>query len=143
MKILIGILLILHGLIVVGQSAGSFGSTLPNEIQNPAFVSWWPVSMGRSWLFSWLGLEKTLATYRIGGLFWLAGGIVLVAAGLGLLGLIIPTAWWRDLAVAGGAISLFMLVLYLHPLMIIGTASSLAVIVSLLWTKWPAMNMLP
>jgi hypothetical protein len=143
MKILIGILLILHGLIVVGQSAGSFGSTLPNEIQNPAFVSWWPVSMGRSWLFSWLGLEKTLATYRIGGLFWLAGGIVLVAAGLGLLGLIIPTAWWRDLAVAGGAISLFMLVIYLHPLMIIGTASSLAVIVSLLWTKWPAMNMLP
>lgn len=143
MKILIGILLILHGLIVVGQSAGSFGSTLPNEIQNPAFVSWWPVNMGRSWLFSWLGLEKTLATYRIGGVIWLVGGIVLVAAGLGLLGLIIPTDWWRDLAVAGGAISLFMLVIYLHPLMIIGTASSLAVIVSLLWTKWPPISMLP
>jgi hypothetical protein len=143
MKILISILLILHGLIVVGQSAGSFGSTIPNEIQNPAFVSWWPVNMGRSWLFSWLGLEKTLAVYRISGLLWLVGGIVLVAAGLGLLGLIIPTAWWRDLALTGGAISLFMLVIYLHPLMIIGTASSLAVIVSLLWTRWPAMSMLP
>jgi hypothetical protein len=143
MKILIGILLILHGLIVAGQSAGGFGSTLPNEIQNPAFVGWWPVNMGRSWLFSWLGLEKTLAVYRISGLLWLVGGIVLVAAGLGLLGWIIPTAWWRDLALAGGAISLFMLVMYLHPLMIIGTASSLAVIASLLWTKWPAISMLP
>jgi hypothetical protein len=99
--------------------------------------------MGRSWLFSWLGLEKTLAVYRISGLLWLVGGIVLVAAGLGLFGWIIPTAWWRELALAGGAISLFMLVIYLHPLMIIGTASSLAVIASLLWTKWPAISMLP
>jgi hypothetical protein len=104
MKILISILLILHGLIVAGQSAGSFGATLPNEIQNPAFVSWWPVPMGRSWLFSWLGLEKTLTVYRIGGLLWLVGGVVLVAAGLSILGWIIPTAWWHDLAVAGGAI---------------------------------------
>ena len=143
MKILIGILLILHGLIVAGQSAGSFGSTLPNEIQNPAFVSWWPVNMGRSWLFSWLGLEKTLSVYRIGGLLWLVSGIVLVAAGLSILGWIIPSAWWRDLAVAGGAISLFMLAIYLHPLMIMGTASSLAVVVSLLWAKWLPMSMVP
>lgn len=103
MKILISILLILHGLIVAGQSAGSFGSALPNEIQNPAFVSWWPVNMGRSWLFSWLGLEKTLSVYRVGGLLWLVSGIILVAAGLSILGWIIPSAWWRDLAVAGGA----------------------------------------
>lgn len=143
MKILIGILLILHGLIVVGQSTGSFGATLPKEVQNPAFVIWWPVNMGRSWLFSWLGLDKTLTVYRIGGLLWLVGGVVLVAAGLSLLGWIIPTTWWRDLAVAGGAISLFMLAIYLHPLMIIGTASSLAVIVSILLAKWPPFSMLP
>jgi hypothetical protein len=99
--------------------------------------------MGRSWLFSWLGLEKTLMVYRIGGLLWLVGGVVLVAAGLGLSGWIVLIAWWRDLALAGGTISLFMLAIYLHPLTIIGTASSLAVIVSLLWTKWPAISMLP
>ena len=96
-----------------------------------------------SWLFSWLGLEKTLAVYRIGGLLWLVSGIVLVAAGLGILGWIIPSAWWVDLAVAGGAISLFMLAIYLHPLMIMGTASSLAIVVSLLWTKWLPMSMVP
>lgn len=138
MKLLIGVLLIVHGLIVAGQAAGSFGSTLPREIQNPSFVSWWPINMGRSWLFSSLGLERTLATYRIGGLLWLAGGILLVAAGLGVFGFIIPPEWWRSLAVGGAAISLFMLAIYLHPLTIIGTAASLAVLIALLWFQWPS-----
>lgn len=141
MKILISILLILHGLIVAAQSSGSFGSTIPGVLQNPSFVSWWPINMGRSWLFSWLGVERTLAVYRIGGLLWLAGGIALVAAGLGVLGFIIPTDWWRDLAISGAAISLLMLVIYFHPLMIIGTVSSFAVLVALLWAKWPPTSL--
>lgn len=143
MKILISVLLILHGLIVAAQSAGSFGSTIPNELQNPSFVSWWPVNMGRSWLFTWLGLERTLAVYRIGGLLWLAGGLAMVAAGLGALGFVIPLDLWRNLAVVGGAISLFMLVVYLHPLMTIGTTSSLAVLVALLWFQWPSADLIP
>lgn len=143
MKLLISILLILHGLIVAGQAAGSFGSTIPNEIQNPSFVSWWPINMGRSWLFSWLGLEKTLGVYRIGGLLWLAGGIALVAAGLGVLGFIIPVDWWRNLAIGGGAVSLFMLAVYFHPMTIIGTASSMAVLVALLWARWPSPTLVP
>ena len=141
MKLLISVLLILHGLIVAGQSAGSFGSTIPNELQNPSFVSWWPINMGRSWLFSWLGLDKTLVAYRIGGLFWLAGGIALVAAGLGVLGWIVPTDWWRSLAIGGGAVSLIMLAIYFHPITIIGTASSIAVLVALLWAKWPPASL--
>ena len=141
MKLLISILLILHGLIVAGQAAGSFGSTIPGELQNPSFVSWWPINMGRSWLFSWLGLEKSLIVYRIGGLFWLAGGIALVAAGLGVLGFVVPIDWWRELAVGGAAISLFMLIVYFHPITIIGTASSLAVLIALLWAKWPPTSL--
>ena len=141
MKLLISVLLILHGLIVAGQSAGSFGSTIPNELQNPSFVSWWPINMGRSWLFSWLGLDKTLVAYRIGGLLWLAGGIALVAAGLGVLGWIVPTDWWRSLAIGGGAVSLIMLAIYFHPITIIGTASSIAVLVALLWAKWPPASL--
>jgi hypothetical protein len=141
-KLLIGILLIIHGLIVAGQSAGSFGSTIPNELQNPSIVSWWPINMGRSWLFSWLGLEKTLVVYRIGGLLWLVGGIALVAAGLGVLGFVIPTDWWRGLAVGGAVISLIMLAVYFHPLTIIGTAASLAVLAALLWAKWPPTSLI-
>ncbi|HSL45399.1 MAG TPA: hypothetical protein VK897_18340 [Anaerolineales bacterium] len=141
MKLLISALLIIHGLIVAAQSSGSFGSTIPSELQNPSFVSWWPINMGRSWLFSWLGLERTLTVYRIGGLLWLVGGIALVAAGLGVLGFIIPADWWRGLAIGGAAVSLFMLALYFHPIMIVGTAASLAVLIALLWLQWPPMNL--
>jgi hypothetical protein len=141
MKLLISVLLILHGLTVAGQSAGSFGSTIPNELQNPSFVNWWPINIGRSWLFSWLGLDRTLAAYRIGGLLWLVGGMALVAAGLGVLGFIVPADWWRGLAIGGAALSLFMLAVYLHPIMIIGTASSLVVLVSLLWLRWPPTSL--
>ena len=141
MKLLISVLLIIHGLIVAGQAAGTFGSTLPSELQNPSFVSWWPINMGRSWLLSWLGLDKTLAVYKLGGLLWLVGGIALVAAGLGVMGFVIPTNWWRDLAIGGAAVSLFMLVIYFHPITIIGTASSLAVLIALLWAKWPPTSL--
>jgi (2Fe-2S) ferredoxin len=87
-------------------------------------------------------LNRTLAVYRIGGLLWLVGGIALVAAGLGVLGFIIPADWWRSLAIAGAAISLFMLAVYFHPITIIGTASSLAVLVALLWLHWPPASLI-
>ena len=142
MKLFISALLIIHGLIVAGQAAGSFGSTIPGQLQNPSFVSWWPMNMGRSWLFSLLGLDGTLSVYRIGGLLWLAGGIALVAAGMGVLGFIVPNDLWRVLAIAGAAISLSMLALYFHPIMIVGTASSLAVLVALLWLRWPPTSVI-
>jgi hypothetical protein len=143
MKYLIAAVLIIHGLIVAAQSSGSLGSTLPRALQNPVWVSWWPFSLGRSWLLSWLGMDETMIAYRISGLLWLAGGILLVAAGLGVLGFVIPAEWWRSLAVAGAALSLVMLVIYLHPITIIGTGLSIAILVALLWAHWPASNLVP
>jgi len=67
----------------------------------------------------------------------------LVAAGLGVLGFIVPADWWRDLAIGGAAISLFMLAVYFHPITIIGTASSLTVLVALLWLRWPPTSLIP
>ncbi len=142
MKLIIAAVLILHGLITAFQSGGNFGSTPPSGLQNPSWMSWWPTNLGRSWLLSWLGLERTPFTW-ISGLLWLAGGIALVAAGLGALGFIIPTDWWRTLAIAGGAISLFMLVVYLHPLMILGTGLSITILVALLWVHWPPTSLVP
>ena len=142
MKLLISVLLILHGLIVAGQSAGSFGATIPNEVQNPAFISWFPINMGRSWLFSLFGLQNSLPAYRMSGILWLIGRLILVAAGLGMFGIFVPVVWWRGLAIAGAAISLFMLLLYFHPLMIIGTASSVAVLIAFGWLRWTAASFL-
>jgi hypothetical protein len=143
MKLLISALLILHGLIVAGQSAGSFGARIPNEVQNPSFMSWFPINMGRSWLFSLLGLQNSLPAYRMSGILWLIGGLILAAAGLGMFGILVPVVWWRSLAITGAAISLFMLLLYFHPLMIIGTASSIAVLMALGWFHWPTISALP
>lgn len=137
MKILIAVLLIVHGLIVTGQSSGSF--TPVGGISNPSWLSWWPTNLGQSWLLSMLGIEQTLAA-RMGGLLWLAAGMALIAAGLGVLGLIVPLAWWRRLALAGAAISLVMLAVYLHPFYIIGIGSSIVLLVALLWDKWTLLE---
>lgn len=137
MKLLIGVLLIIHGLIVAAQSSGSFGPIPPSGLQNPSWVSWWPTNLGRSWLLSSLSLERTPLIWQLGGVLWLASGIALVAAGLGVLGFLIPTSWWATLAVAGAAISLFMLVVYLHPLTVIGLGLSIAILVALVWVHWP------
>jgi hypothetical protein len=77
------------------------------------------------------------------GILWLIGGLLLVAAGIGVFGILVPIAWWRGLALAGAAISLFMLLLYFHPLMIIGTASSVAVLIAFGWLRWTAASFLP
>ena len=142
MKFLVAVILIIRRLITAAQSSGSFGSSGSGGVQNPSWLSWWPTALSRSWLLSSLSLEKAPLT-RIGGLLWLAGGIALATAGLGILGFIVPTDWWRALAIASAAISLYMLVVYLHPLMILGTGLSIAILVALLWAYWPPTSLIP
>ncbi len=134
MKILIGILLIVHGLIVAAQSSGSFKPP-SGGIQNPAWVSWWPTNLGQSWLLSGLGLERMPLTTLI-LLLNLAGGVALVAAGLGVLGVLVPSAWVGPLAIGGAAISLIMLTIYLHPIYALGIGANIGILVTLLWTNW-------
>src|SRR5688500_8836694 len=108
LRFVIGSLLILHGLIVAGQSAGEFGGREP--IANPAWLTWWPTALGQSWLLAALRLEKT-AIGRLAGVLWLIAGMALIAAGVGIFGFLVPRDWWRPLAVVGGALSLLMLLL--------------------------------
>ena len=137
MKFMIVAVLIVHGLIVAAQFTGSFKPVdSPVGTENPSIVSWWPTRLGQSWLLSGLGLERSSVT-AIGGLLWLLSGIMLIAAGLGILGIVVPHAWWSTLAVAGALGSLVMLIIYLHPLMLIGTLLSVAVLVAQLWVQWP------
>jgi hypothetical protein len=142
MKFAIGILLIVHGLIVVAQSSGNFALTTPSGLQNPSWMGWWPTNLGRSWLLAWLGLERAPVLW-MAGILWIAGGVALTAAGLGAMGIIIPADWWRSLAVSGAAISLVLLIAYLHPLMILGTVFSAVILVALLWARWPSQLLVP
>ena len=135
MKILIAILLILHGLIVAAQAGGSFKSG--EGVANPAWLNWWPANLGQSWLLSRLGLEATPAA-AFGGVLYVIAGAALIAAGLGMLNVVIPMTWWPSLAAIGAIVSLLMLVTYLHPFYVIGLGASLAVLISIFWTHWPS-----
>jgi hypothetical protein len=136
MKILVGILLILHGLITAMQSGGSFNPT--GGVANPKWLGWWPTALGQSWLLTRLGLEKSAAG-TLAGVLWLFAGAALVAAGLGLFGFIVPSPWWRTLAAVGAAFSVLLFILYAHPFFLVGLGASLAVLIVLLWMKWPAV----
>lgn len=139
MKILIAVLLIVHGFIVTAQSSGSFNPV--GGLQNPSWLNWWPANFGQSWLLSSLGVERTLIA-RAGGLLWLVAGMALFAAGLGVLGLMVPPTWWRILALSGAAISLLMLAIYLHPFYGIGIGASIFLLAALLWAQSPLLKQL-
>ena len=134
LKYLIAVILIGHGLIVGAQSLGNFGGG-SSQPANPAWLSWWPTTLGRSWLLAALKLEGTLID-KVFGLFWLASGLCIVAAALGILGFIIPRELWRTLAICGASGSLIMLLLYFHPFLIVGILLDVVILSTLLWTKW-------
>lgn len=137
MKILIACLLIAHGLIVAAQAGGSFGGGA--YLTNPVWLRWWPTALGQSWLLAGVRAEGGILE-AVGGIVWLAAGAALAAAGLGLLGIVVPHEWWRGLAVAGAGASLLMLLVYLHPFFGVGMAASTAVLVVLLWVGWPLVK---
>ena len=139
LKYLIAVILMGHGLIVGAQSLGNVGGS--SQSPNPAWLSWWPTTLGRSWFLTTLKLEGTFID-KVFGLFWLASGLCIVAAALGVLGFIIPNTLWRTLAIYGASGSLILLLLYLHPFFIVGILVDVAILVALLWAKWPPATLI-
>ncbi len=97
--------------------------------------------MGQSWLLVRLGIERTFAG-TLAGILWLAAGAALIAAGMGLLNILIPTTWWRPLAGIGAGLSLLMLILYANPMYLVGIGANLAILIVLLWAQWPSPEVL-
>jgi len=137
MQTLVAILLIVHGFITAAQAGGSFSPR--GGMTNPGWLAWWPSGLGQSWIWSGLGMEHSLLA-RAGGVLWLAAGAALIAAGLGLLGVIVPAGLWRSLALAGGGLSLLMLLVYLHPFYAAGILSSALLLAALLSARWPVLQ---
>ena len=140
LKYLIAAILIGHGFIVSAQSGSNFGSG-NSQVANPSWLSWFPITLGRSWFLAAFKLEGTFVD-KVFGLIWLASGLCIVAAALGILGFIIPRELWRTFAIFGASGSLIMLLLYLHPFFIIGLLLDAAILTTLLWTKWPPESLL-
>ena len=132
MRILIGILLIIHGLITASISRGG-GSPL----ENPSWLGWWPTPLGSSWLLSPLGLEPSVVSRILGILFGLAGLCFLGSS----VGIFIGQDWWRTLTMVGAALSIVYLVVYLHPIYWFALALNAGILGALWWAHWPSASM--
>lgn len=128
-RILIVIVLIAHG---IGHVLGVFPAL------GLASLEGWSL---RSWLLT--DLIGTTAASWLGVVLWLVGLLGFVGAGLGMLGWIVPQAWWRSLAISAAVLSLLALALYwnafpslLNKVGAIGV--DVAVLVGLLWLNWPS-----
>jgi hypothetical protein len=122
--LVVGAFLVLHGLIttMIGSGAVSNGPA----ITLPSWFSWWPGPFGRSWLIDALNLGTPVAV--IGGLVWLMSGILLIGAGLGVLGLGPLRDAWPTYAVVGGGLGVVAVVLYFHPLYLAALVINVALI---------------
>lgn len=83
---------------------------------------------------SWLIGEKKV----LGLALTLAAGAAFVIAGGGLWA---HAEWWRALAVTGAALSLLFFVVFFQPVILFGMALDVAIIVALVWLKWPSESM--
>lgn len=120
MRIVIGLLLLVHGLIHIAI----YASPAPDERAAAAF------KFGHSWLLSPVGFGET-ALKATGTPLWIVAGAGFVLAGLAVFGLL-PIVWWQPLAIVAASASLVLFGLFWHPWIVAGVAADVAVLVGLL-----------
>jgi len=131
-RILIGTLLLIHGLITISISWGG-GSPL----ENPSWLNWWPARLGSSWLLSSRGLEPSIISRLLAVLFGVAG-LFFLASGVGIF---IGQEWWRTLTLVGAALSVVYLLVYLHPIYWFALVLNAGIFVALWWAHWPPVSL--
>lgn len=139
MRIFVVILLFIHGMITLAQAQSGFRPS--DGVVNPSWLGWWPINLGQSWLFKYFDVPKPIIGTLI-GILWITAGVCLIAAALGLFGLIIPTNLWRLFAGIGAILSLVIFTFYAHPFYAIGIGANIAILLVLLWAKWPTPELL-
>jgi len=95
----------------------------------------------RSWLLPQFGLNA--ATIQ-----WV--GIILVGlstlgfifAGLGIFGVTGLSTVWRTVAIISAGISLLLLITFWHSWLPVGVLIDFAVLVALIWAKWPQLDII-
>lgn len=92
MRIVVGALLLVHGLVTAAQSAGYF-STSGRGATNPGWLTWWPAALGESWLPALRGIHRSAVVDSIAGILWLVAGVALIAGALGLFGFLVPPSY--------------------------------------------------
>ena len=127
MRIVLGLFLIGHALI----HAGYISPAPPKTAGGPE----WPFVMARSWLVSGVGIGPELVR-ALGTALVILAVVTLVGAGLASIGVVVPHAWWPQLAVSGAVASLAVLVLFFHPWLLLGIAIDLGLLYLVLVANW-------
>ena len=135
MKIIIALFFIAHGLVHAGLAAA------PNPDDPDARAGAFFTSPERSWLFHRSSFGKNIVQW-IGIILVAFATIGFVLAGLGVFGVPGLEDLWRSIAVISSIFSLVLLVLFWHPLLILGVLIDTAIIVSLVWISWPSPDLL-
>ena len=123
---IVAIFLILHGLVHAILALVPDPNTL-----GAGFATFF----SRSWLFSGLGLSPSTGR-PIAILLAAIAAIGFVAAGLALLGFLVPFDWWRSLAIASAVVSLLLLVVFWNTYLIVGILIDIAILVTLIFFNW-------
>ena len=124
-------LFVVHGLITLGNGLGAVAdggrkAWADPGLANAAWLSWWPINLGRSWLVDAAQLGPS--GYALGGLIWLISGLAFAGAGLGLFGVPGLKGLWQPLALAGSGFGLTAVALFFHPWYALALLINLAVL---------------
>jgi hypothetical protein len=119
-RIIVGLVVIAHGIV------HPILATVPDaEIDAAPVGSFW----NKSWLLGETLFVKN-AIYTLSGL----AALLLLLAGLSLMGVFVPAEWWQVLWVAGAAASGFLLIFFWHPWFFLGLVID-AVMIGLLFVS--------
>lgn len=118
-RIVVGILLIVHGFAHYN---------LPSL--------WGSQSTLHSWLLGNLG-QSSLRS--LGGILWISTLLVFLAAGIITF---TNQPLWRALTIAGSVVSLLTMLVFWDAKMILGVIVNVAVLVALLWLKFPPASLI-
>lgn len=105
--------------------------------------------VGGPWFFKGSWLADVLASGALRWAFvavWILAGLGFVAAGLAVLGVLVPVELWRMLSIASAALSLVVAVLFLgggmnQPLFN-ALAMDVVILVALLVFQWPPESLI-
>ena len=128
LKTVVSLFIILHGL------THTILAMVPSpKHPTPGFARFYP-GLG-SWLLSRFEFTPALikTTALVLSLVATAG---FVAAGLALFDIVLPTIWWRTLAIVSSVVSLLLLVAFWNKVLIIGLLIDLIILITLLFIKW-------
>ena len=128
LRISIGVLLVLHGVI------HGILAVLPNpDAAKPVAVTFFS-----EWASSWLqsGLSgRALQTVAIA--LAVIAGVGFLAAGLAMVDFFVPHDWWCALAIASSVVSLVLCALFWNVYLIVGPVVAVGIIVMLGFVHWP------